>query len=99
MTDNGQNNNNGSRNNDENRNISRIQVKVPPFWKQNPQLWFRQLEAQFAKSNVTQDLTKFNTIVGVVESDILAFVSDIVLNPPANNMYDTIKNRLIHGSG
>lgn len=81
--------------NDRNHSISRIQVRVPPFWKQNPQLWFRQLEAQFANSNINQDLTKFNTIVGTVESDILSSVSDIVLNPPAIDMYETIKARLI----
>lgn len=75
--------------------VNRIQVRVPPFWKQNPQLWFTQLEAQFANSNIIADLTKFNTIVGAVESDVLASVSDIVLNPPANNRYRTIKQRLI----
>lgn len=75
--------------------INRIQVKVPPFWKQNPQLWFKQLEAQFANSNITTDLTKFNTIVGVIDTDILSHVSDIVLTPPAQNAYDSIKARLI----
>lgn len=74
--------------------VNRISVRVPPFWKQDPALWFRQLEAQFANSNIVSDLTKFNTIVGVVESDILSTVSDIVLNPPANNMYEAIKGRL-----
>lgn len=76
--------------------VNRIQVRVPPFWKQNPRLWFRQLEAQFANSNITLDLTKFNTIVGVIESDILTTVSDVVLNPPENDLYETIKARLIH---
>lgn len=75
--------------------INRIQVKVPPFWKKNPQLWFKQLEAQFANSNIVHDLTKFNTIVGVIESDILSHVSDIVLTPPATRMYKTLKARLI----
>lgn len=75
--------------------VNRIQVKVPPFWKLNPQLWFRQLEAQFANSGIVNDLTKFNTIVGVIESDILSSVSDIVLNPPAANQYNAIKQRLI----
>lgn len=75
--------------------IRRIQIKVPPFWKQNPELWFRQLEAQFSNSQITSDLTKFNSIVGIIESDILSSVSDIVINPPANNKYETIKTRLI----
>ncbi len=78
-----------------NNAVNRIQVRVPPFWKQNPQLWFKQLEAQFANSNIVNDLTKFNTIVGVVESDILSTVSDLVLNPPPHHMYRAIKLRLI----
>lgn len=76
--------------------VNRIQVRVPPFWKQNPEIWFHQLEAQFANSLIVNDRTKFNTIVGVIESDILSSVSDIVLNPPANNCYDAIKARLLN---
>lgn len=78
-----------------NNAIHRVQVKVPPFWKQDPALWFKQLEAHFANSNIVNDLTKFNTIVGVIESDILSTASDIVLNPPAHHLYRTIKQRLI----
>lgn len=75
--------------------VNRLQVKVPPFWKKNPALWFKQLEAQFSNSGITEDLTRFNTIVGVIESDVLDFVSDIVLAPPATHRYQTIKERLI----
>lgn len=78
-----------------NRAVNRLQIRVPPFWKQNPRLWFRQIEAQFANSEITRDLTKYNTVIGVVESDILTYVSDIVLDPPTRNRYVTIKNRLI----
>lgn len=77
-----------------NNNVSRIQVRVPPFWKQNPELWFRQIEAQFANANIVNDVTKYNTIVGVMESDILSSVSDIVINPPQANKYRAIKDRL-----
>lgn len=75
--------------------VHRIQLKVPPFWKKNPQLWFLQLEAQFTTSNITTEQTKFNHIVGVIDTDILDYVSDIVLAPPARNPYQTIKDRLI----
>lgn len=55
------------------------------------------MEAQFANSGIINNLTKFNnlTIVGVIESDILSSVSNIVLRPPANNPYDILKERLI----
>ncbi|XP_037043632.1 uncharacterized protein LOC119079679 [Bradysia coprophila] len=78
-----------------NNSVQRIQLKIPPFWKKNPQLWFIQLEAQFTTTNITTEQTKFNHIVGVIESDILDYVSDIVLAPPARNQYQAIKARLI----
>ncbi|KAF8794371.1 hypothetical protein HNY73_002359 [Argiope bruennichi] len=28
-------------------NIARVAVKAPPFWRANPELWFKQIESQF----------------------------------------------------
>lgn len=75
--------------------MARVGVKVPPFWKVNPSLWFAQLEAQFANSNITVDSTKFNHVVASIESEVLSAVHDIVLNPPADDKYATLKARLI----
>lgn len=75
--------------------IHKISIRVPPFWKPDPILWFCQLEAQFAINGITADGTKFNTVVAHIESDILATVGDIIRNPPPKNKYDTLKNRLI----
>lgn len=78
-----------------NNAVNHVRIRIPPFWKQDPELWFFQLEAQFATSNIVAQLTKFNTVIGNIETDILSSVSDIIRNPPANNCYDTIKERLI----
>lgn len=79
--------------------ISRVAIKPPPFWKGNPSLWFAQIEAQFAISNITTDSTKFFHVVSVVESHILDSVSDIITSPPEDHKYETLKKRLIavHG--
>lgn len=88
-------NGNQTETNTSNAAVSRIQIRIWPFWKQNPQLWFSQLEAQFVTSQITTDLTKFHTIIGTIESDVLSYVSDIVLNPPAQGRYEAVKQRLI----
>lgn len=75
--------------------ISRVTVKAPPFWRANPALWFCQLEAQFENSRITIDKTKYFTVVAAIESSILNQVSDLVLNPPENDMYNTLKARLL----
>lgn len=74
--------------------VSRVAIKVPPFWKANPKLWFRQLDSQFFNAGITNDVTKYHTLVGAVESDVLACVSDIILQPPTQNLYATLRQRL-----
>ena len=75
--------------------VSRVGVKLPPFWKANPALWFVQLEAQFALAGITADETKFNHVISAVDSDILNCVCDIILKPPDTDKYPTLKKRLI----
>lgn len=75
--------------------ISRVSVKAPPFWRSDPLLWFKQMESQFVMAGVTQDVTKFHTIVASIESNILEKVQDVIINPPATNMYETLKAKLV----
>ncbi|GBM73414.1 hypothetical protein AVEN_143083-1 [Araneus ventricosus] len=76
--------------------VSRFAVKVPPFWRENPAIWFSQLESQFVTSGIVQDSTKYHTVVASVETEILSQVSDIITSPPNNDMYKTLKDRLIN---
>ena len=74
--------------------VSRVTVRAPPFWKKNPQIWFKQLESQFLASGITTDETKYHTAVAALETDILTFVSDLIMEPPTTNKYETLKTRL-----
>lgn len=75
--------------------ISRISVKVPPFWAEHPEIWFAQIESQFVVHGVRSDQTRFNTIIGNMESKILSQVSDAVLNPPLSEKYANLKKAII----
>lgn len=75
--------------------VNRISVKVPPFWKENPSIWFHQIESQFVNSGITSDATKYHIVVGHIETDILSQVSDIIDSPPAEDAYLALKKRLI----
>ncbi|XP_067122025.1 uncharacterized protein [Centruroides vittatus] len=76
-------------------NVTRVAVKPPPFWKPNLTLWFAQLEAQFVISGISADSTKFNHVISAIESDVLNSVSDLILQPPASEKYEALKNRLL----
>lgn len=79
--------------------ISTVSIKIPPFWAEYPELWFAQVEAQFAIAKITADLTKFHTVVGKIDSHVLAQVSDAVLKPPATDKYANFKKCLIEVYG
>lgn len=71
--------------------------KLPPFWKENPKLWFLQIESIFAISGITRDETKFQYIIANIDSNFLPHVSDILETPPSDgtSKYQAIKDRLI----
>lgn len=75
--------------------VNRVGLKLPPFWDKHAILWFANIEAQFVVSGIAQDETKFYCVISALTSDILSYVSDIVLTPPATDKYSTLKSRLI----
>lgn len=75
--------------------VARVAVRAPPFWKENPALWFRQLESQFFMNNIVSSETKYHIAVAALDTSVINQVSDVVMNPPpAAQMYETLKNRL-----
>lgn len=75
--------------------LARVAVKPPPFCRNDPSLWFIQLDAQFKLGNITADDTQFYTAISALESEVLQSVRDIVLNPPTTEKYKALKDKLI----
>lgn len=69
--------------------------KIPPFIKQDPELWFCQVEAVFARANITNSVTKFQTVIPRIASDVLLQAADIV-KKPGENPYENLKDRLVN---
>lgn len=74
----------------------RVGVRPPPFWPEEPALWFAQMEGQFVLSNVTADATKFYQVVAQLDHRYAKEVKEIITNPPAINKYETLKKELIN---
>lgn len=79
----------------QNREISRVSVKPPAFCKEQPDLYFIQMESQFAVAGITVDQTKFHHVVSSLDAMYLLHVSEVIRNPPANNKYDAVKKAII----
>lgn len=76
--------------------IAAVSVKPSPFWKSMPVLWFDQLESQFELSRITNQRTKYNHVLSVLEGDIIRVVSDVVRNPHPTEPYNRLKETLIN---
>ncbi|XP_073967123.1 uncharacterized protein [Choristoneura fumiferana] len=75
--------------------VFKVGVRAPPFWPQEPALWFSQMEAQFSLSGITADSTKFNYVISQLEHQYAVEVKDIINSPPAENRYVKLKTELI----
>lgn len=75
--------------------VCRVAVRIPPFWPDEPEIWFAQVEGQFAIANITADATKFNYVIGQLEPQYAKEVKDIIVKPPSTDKYEKLKCELI----
>lgn len=75
--------------------VLRVSVRVPPFWPDEPALWFAQVESQFALSKISIDETKFYYLVAQLDHQYAIEVKDVITNPPATDKYIKLKTELI----
>lgn len=69
-------------------------LRLPTFWRADPDLWFCQAEMVFATSRITSSKVKFQLVVPQLEFEISKQVSDIIKNPP-DLPYEALKTRLV----
>ena len=72
-----------------------VSIKLPPFWRADPHIWFAQAEAQFDTRQITQESTKYAHVISVLQPEVAQEVRDILINPPASKQYSTLKEQLI----
>lgn len=81
----------------DNAQVSSYRVpKIPPFWRNDPETWFVQVEATFRIANCKTDRTKADYLISALESEVVQHVRDIVnADPPPENLYQVLKNRIL----
>ena len=75
--------------------VAAVAIKLPPFWPADPLVWFAQIEAQFATRNITNQRTRFDYVVAALSNEYATEIRDIILNPPQEDAYSTLKDLLI----
>lgn len=75
--------------------VQHFAVRLPSFWPQNPQVWFLQVECQFALAGITGQTTKYRHVVSVLPQDVAAQLVDVLAAPPAQNPYDALQAAIL----
>ena len=75
--------------------VAAVSLKLPPFWPNDPALWFAQVEAQFLTKKITTQDTKFAYVIGSLQPEVAQEVRDLLISPPEQARYDLLKAELI----
>ena len=78
----------------ESASVNAASVKLPAFWSGNPEVWFRQVESNFATRNITAQQTKFDYVIQALDNSTAERVQSIILSPPVNP-YTELKKTII----
>ncbi|XP_046142065.1 uncharacterized protein LOC123987861 [Osmia bicornis bicornis] len=73
----------------------RVKIRIPEFTPDDPELWFCILERNFIAAGITLDGIKASYVTGALGARFITEVRDVLLNPPASGLYDTLKTELI----
>ena len=77
--------------------VTKIAVKLPDFWSDDPDLWFLHAESAFRNAQVTQSRTKFDYAVQKLPQNVMVSVRSLVLNSAATSStpYEDLKAKLV----
>ncbi|XP_011407376.1 PREDICTED: uncharacterized protein LOC105314727 [Amphimedon queenslandica] len=75
--------------------ISTVTVKLPLFWQNDPQMWFAQVEAQFATRCITSQKSCYDHVVSSLSPEYATEIRNLIFDPSSSNPYDTLKAKLI----
>ncbi|XP_020298614.1 uncharacterized protein LOC109862862 [Pseudomyrmex gracilis] len=74
---------------------SRATMRIPAFWPEDPEIWFAQVESQFALCGVKEDEAKYAYVLSKLEPKQAREVKDVITQPPTGSKYPTVKKALI----
>jgi hypothetical protein len=69
-------------------------LRLPLFWAENSEVWFGIAESRFRMRNIEDEQVKFDLMVNALPKECLRTVLDLVTNPPEEDAYEAIKERL-----
>ncbi|XP_029667277.1 uncharacterized protein LOC115237978 [Formica exsecta] len=79
---------------DDSTSVNKIGIRIPPFWPEDAELWFAQLEGTFTSCDIEDDATKYAYVLSRIEPKQAREIKDIT-QPPPRQKYEAIRKMLI----
>lgn len=76
-------------------NVYKVSIKYAPFNRDDPEIWFTQLEAQFEIGAISTDATKYGHLIAALDPETVKCVRDQILTPSKNDKYESLKKIII----
>lgn len=71
-----------------------LSSRLAEFWTDQPRVWFIRTEAIITPQRLS-DEAKFDLVISKLSKEVIAQVTDILVNPPTTDKYNFLKNRLL----
>ena len=75
------------------------EFKIATFYASDVELWFNQIETQFALHQINDDDERYSLTCAALSGEIASDVRDVLLQPFRSNKYDSLKAILIERWG
>ena len=77
--------------------VTKVAVKLPDFWSDDPDLWFLHAESAFRNAQVMPSRTKFDHVMQKLQQNVMVSVRSLVLNSSATSStpYEDLKAKLV----
>lgn len=69
--------------------------KIPPFYRDDPALWFLQMDSTFRTAKITDQVTMGDYVITALETEGVACCRDIILKADKTRFFDEIKARIL----
>lgn len=74
--------------------ISNVEVRLPPFWSDDPETWFVMVEAAFSLRRVSNK-TKYLNLLTSLPHEVVRNVRDVLPKVPTDTSYNTLKTHIL----
>jgi hypothetical protein len=71
------------------------QIKLPPFWPEDPASWFRLAEGQFTLRNVADPVTRYYHVLAALSVDSVRLVQHVLHDDTGPESYDRLRASLL----